>query len=268
MKTDVVKILANKDGLKPREQYAKLLDEYRKEATAKQVWHFQLGYTPEKLENLVYELKKMFLITEKEIILALNAEGKTQNPEVLKPKNEGSDLGKGQQGEAVPEVLLNIPDDAKEGLKIRDEYPFLNDANLPDEFKVLVSDKITAYKNYAALHAQALGAAENGEADEALYLLAKDALKEWTINQDIKEELDFYRDSPGRVLGKVPQLAKLKQQQEIGEMTEADLVKARTNAQKSVSKYKDNPEMLERHKTRLSLIEDRLVHDFKYEFDK
>lgn len=283
MKTDVVKILANKEGLKPRDQYAKLLDEYRKEATAKQVWHFQLGYTPEKLENLIYELKRMFLISEKEIVLAFNgSKAKVSENNSLESDRAGksaaeiaemiknhSDLK--AKNAIVPssnEVLLNLPDDAKEGLKIRDEYPFLNDSNTPDEYKVLVADKISAYKNYAMLHAQALGADENGEPDEALYLLAKDAMKEWTLNQEIKEELDFYRDSNGKILGKNPKLAELKQNQEVLEMTEAELVKARSNAQKSVSKYKDDPANLTKWKSRLQAIENRLVQSFKHDFQK
>ena len=58
------------------------------------------------------------------------------------------------------------------------------------------------------------------------------------MNADIKKELDFYKEK-GKVLGIVPQLKFLKIDQELDEMSEADLVKHRLDAQKNKNKVKE-----------------------------
>lgn len=282
MKSKFIKVLANKDSLKDKKLYNRLLELYAQVAGVKQVYHYQLGYTPQKLENLKYEVKKSQGISDKEIALyvpgdededEVKATAPTLTPEQIQKAAEAHAAEVAartkQENPIITELLTNA--DAQEGLKIRDEYPFLNDPNCPDVFKVLVSDKITAYKEYAKKHAEALEAADQGEAEEKLYELASGAIKDYQLNQDIKAELDFYRDSPGRVLGKHPALADLKLQQEVNEMTEGDLVSQRSNAQKAVNKYKDNKEkahLHEYHSKKFELITERLQKDFNRTFDK
>ena len=281
MKNDFLKILANEANLKVKKLYNQLLEEYSKVATVRQVYHYQLGYSPTKLENLKYEIKKVFQISDKEI--ALFAPG-----DEVEDQQKADDTSTDGQGQGAPEPtaeeiakqlaeqnpvladLMNNPD-AQEGLKLRDEYPFLNDPNCPNEFKVLVADKITAYKNYAAKHAETLEAADAGEAEDKLYELAKETLGNYEMNQEAKEELDFFRDTNGKILGKHPLLADLKLNQDVNEMTEADLVKARNNGLKSVNKYKDaegKAHLYELHSKKLDLVTARLQKDFKMEFDK
>lgn len=296
MKINAIRLLANKDGLKDKQLYAELLKEYASEATARQVYYYQQGFTKQKLDGLTYDLKKMYQISEKEIVLFslapdpddhnTGADTSKENTDALRnAKNlvktaaeqeleKQADIDKLNLNSAPsvktdPAFDVNaLPEEVKEGLKFRDEYPFLNDPNTPDELKALAADKISAYKKYAADHAAAIGAAETGESEEALYLLAKEALKSWNLNQDIKAELDHYRDSEGKILGKHEKLSGLKLQQEVKEMTEAELVKQRGNAQKSVSRYKDNPDLYNKWKTRLEAIENRLITSFKYTFEK
>ena len=282
MKSKFIKVLANKDSLKDKKLYNRLLELYAQVAGVKQVYHYQLGYTPQKLENLKYEVKKSQGISDKEIALyvpgdededEVKATAPTLTPEQIQKAAEAHAAEVAartkQENPIITELLTNA--DAQEGLKIRDEYPFLNDATTPDAFKILVSDKITAYKEYAAKHAQALEAADEGEAEEKLYELASSAVKEYQLNQDIKAELDFYRDSPGRVLGKHPLLADLKLQQEVNEMTEGDLMGQRQNAQKAVNKYKADKtkaHLHEYHSKKFELITERLQKDFNRTFDK
>lgn len=281
MKNDFLKILANEANLKAKKLYNQLLEEYSKVATVRQVYHYQLGYSPTKLENLKYEIKKVYQISDKEIALFVPGEEEED-------QQKSADTSKGGQTEATPEPtaeeiakqlaeqnpvladLMNNPD-AQEGLKLRDEYPFLNDPNCPNEFKVLVADKISAYKNYAAKHAETLEAADAGEAEDKLYELAKETLGNYEMNQEAKAELDFFRDTNGKILGKHPLLADLKLNQDVNEMTEADLVKARNNGLKSVNKYKDaegKEHLYELHTKKLDLVTGRLQKDFKMEFDK
>lgn len=281
MKNDFLKILANEANLKVKKLYNQLLEEYSKVATLRQVYHYNLGYTPNKLENLKYEIKKVYQISDKEIALYVpgdEEEGQQKADETLTggqdlgtPEPTAEDIAK-QLAEQNPVLadLMNNPD-AQEGLKLRDEYPFLNDPNCPNEFKILVSDKISAYKNYAAKHAETLEAADAGEAEDKLYELAKETLGNYEMNQEAKEELDFFRDTNGKILGKHPLLADLKLNQDVNEMTEADLVKARNNGLKSVNKYKDaegKEHLYELHSKKLDLVTGRLQKDFKMEFDK
>lgn len=280
MKNDFLKILANEANLKAKKLYNQLLEEYSKVATVRQVYHYQLGYSPTKLENLKYEIKKVYQISDKEIALYVPGEEEDQQKTDDTSKG-GKDLGTleptaediaKQLAEQNPVLadLMNNPD-AQEGLKLRDEYPFLNDPKVPNEFKVLVADKITAYKNYAAKHAETLEAADAGEAEDKLYELAKETLGNYEMNQEAKAELDFFRDTNGKILGKHPLLADLKLNQDVNEMTEAELVKARQNGLKSVSKYKDDAEkqrLYDFHSQKLDLVTARLQKDFKMEFDK
>ena len=57
------------------------------------------------------------------------------------------------------------------------------------------------------------------------------------MNADIKKELDFYKEK-GKVLGIVPQTKFLKIDQELNEMSEAELVEHRIAAQKNKNKVK------------------------------
>lgn len=281
MKNNFLKILANEANLKVKKLYNQLLEEYSKVATVRQVYHYQLGYSPNKLENLKYEIKKVYQISDKEIALYVPGDededqqktddGSIGGKDSGAPEPTAEDIAKqlAEQNPVLAELLKNP--DAQEGLKLRDEYPFLNDPNCPNEFYVLVGKKIAAFKNYAAKHAETLEAADAGEAEDKLYELAKETLGNYEMNQEAKEELDFFRDTNGKILGKHPLLADLKLNQDVNEMTEAQLVKARANALKSVNLYKgkeDKQNLYDFHSKKLDLVTGRLVKDFKMEFDK
>ena len=286
MKSKFIKILANTDQKKDKKLYNELLNAYAEIATVRQVYHYQLGYTPSKLENLTYEIKKSQEITDKEIALFVPGEEDEQEdiksiigltPEQIalaeKAAKEAELAAQEIEAKNNNPILLEMPEPALQGLKLRDEYPFLNDENTPDAIKALVTDKFTAYRNYAALHAEALEAADQNEAEEKLVELTSEAVKAFQLNLDIKDEFDYYRDTNGKILGKHPKLKDLKIEQEIDEMSEADLVKHRVNALKSIGKYKPesktaNTELLAEWTLRLSLVEKNLREKFNTTFDK
>lgn len=283
MKNKFIKILANTDQKKDKKLYNELLNAYAEIATVRQVYHYQLGYTPSKLENLIYEIKKTQEITDKEIALYDPAnDDEEEIKEEINTALQEAELEKQEQAKKEADdlaaknnnpILLEMPEPAVQGLKLRDEYPFLNDENTPDAIKALVTDKFTAYRNYATKHAEALDANDQTEAEDKLFELAYDAVKNYQLNIDIKDELDHYRDTNGKVLGKHPKLKDLKIEQEIDEMSEADLVKHRGNALKSIGKYKPesktaNPEKLAEWTLRLSLVEKNLREKFNTTFDK
>lgn len=286
MKSKFIKILANTDQKKDKKLYNELLNAYAEIATVRQVYHYQLGYTPSKLENLTYEIKKSQGITDKEIALFVPGEEDEQEdiksiigltPEQIalaeKAAKEAELAAQELDAKNNNPILLEMPEPVLEGLKFRDEYPFLNDENTPDAIKALVTDKFTAYRNYATKHAEALDAADQTEAEDKLFELAYDAVKNYQLNIDIKDELDHYRDTNGKVLGKHPKLKDLKIEQEIDEMSEADLLKNRNNALKSIVKYKPesktaNPEKFTEWNLRLNLMEQNLKDKFNRTFEK
>lgn len=81
----------------------------------------------------------------------------------------------------------------------------LNDAACPDEFKILMADKITAWNAYLKLHEYLLKI-ESGEIEAADYEkadIAKDAVTAFDENQKIYDELNAYQTT-GKVLGLHP----------------------------------------------------------------
>lgn len=118
--------------------------------------------------------------------------------ELLAPVQRDVDLRK---------FVSDIPSEAGEGLKLREEFTFLGDENCPDKFKILVADRITAWKKYKESHAELLKVA-NGESEELLsdkelYVLAEKAINSFELNQDIWDELNHYNEH-GEILGKHP----------------------------------------------------------------
>lgn len=281
MQNNFLKILANLDGKKDKFVYEDLLEAYTPLAGLRQVYHYQLGYTPNKLVNLKYEIQKNQGITDKQIALYTPEEeteedlnddvGNALTPEQIEAAKIAHDAEVAARTKVeVNPIIAEMDEPVYQGLKLRDEYPFLNEENCPDVFKVLVSDKITAYKNYAAKHAEALEAADQGEAEDKLYTLAKEAIANFQNNIDIKDELDFYRESNGKVLGKHPKLKDLKITQEINEMSEAELVKHRNNALKSVSKYAKagNKDKEVEWSLRLNFAERNLIDKYNHKLEK
>ena len=108
-----------------------------------------------------------------------------------------------------------------------------------------MTDKITAWYDFAEKHEKLAKMvensgntiSENGEPDP-LAVLCKEAIDKFQLNADIKKELDFYKEK-GKVLGLVPQTRFLKIDQELDEMSEAQLIEHRMAAQKNKNKVKE-----------------------------
>jgi hypothetical protein len=139
---------------------------------------------------------------------------------------------------------------------IRVEFPFLNDKDCPDEMKILMADKITAWNHYLELQEQFL-AAEIGKtiaSKEDLAILGEEAIKAFTENQKIYDELNAYQTT-GKILGLHPLFKKLQLTREVETMTSEELVKYKgssakyfTDNRKSLAKAekaKDDARILE-----------------------
>jgi hypothetical protein len=125
---------------------------------------------------------------------------------------------------------------------IRVEFPFLNNADCPDEFKILIADKITAWNCYLELQEQ-IADAHSGKtvlSDKDLASLADEAVQCFDENQKIYDELNAYKVT-GKVLGVHPIFRRLQLTREVEVMTPDEL----HNFKGSSAKYfSDNRKLL------------------------
>lgn len=261
MKNNIIKILKD-DKISNEERYTQLLQAMTSHLNIGQIRNFQSGFSTHKLEVLTYESRKKMEISDLDLHNYKADEKNDQNEEPVgssAPEGGQSETEVSEQDSAfIKDLKANA--DAQEGLKIRDEYPFLKDPNCPVEILGLVGAKITAWEQLAqnreildfmtVLPNQSeeitaeqqkimdtYNAYSDVEKEDFIYMIAKNAVAEFQLNADIKDELDFYKEQ-GKVLGKHPALNDLKIAQEIAELDEAGLVKMKTAASKNASKAK------------------------------
>jgi len=98
---------------------------------------------------------------------------------------------------------VDIPVSAQK--KLREEFPFLQDKSCPNEFKILLSDRITAYHGYVKAHTQLL----NCKNDQELRDTANELIGDYLLNRQIHDELTHYQKT-GVILGKHPIFARKK----------------------------------------------------------
>ena len=205
-----------------------------------------MGFTDRSLENLLYELQKIHAITDAEKVKVIVMDEQLQEEnETLKSENEDlqsekEDLESEKEDlEAEKEELKAENEELKAKLElqtpesIRVEFPFLNNEDCPNELKILVADKITAWNKYVAAQ-NTIAAAHSGEAplsEEELAVLADDAVKAFDDNQKIYDELNAYATT-GLVLGAHPIFRKLQIAREVEEMTPEQLIKYKASSAK------------------------------------
>ena len=231
------------------DKYNQLVDFLAKKKNALQLRMFNLGYSDARMDVLVSEVKKAYEIKDLDLhkFNVENYEKQLQEKEQEVPENTGTKTNKEPETELSEQETkfleaLKQNEDATAGLKLRDEYPFLREESTPQELKALVADKINAWYDFAEKHAELVSLIYDETNDpnfiDKIGIIAKKAIEKFQLNADLKKELDFYKEK-GKVLGIVPQTKFLKIDQELNEMSEADLVKHRLDAQKNKNKVKE-----------------------------
>lgn len=182
------------------------------------VKHFNTrGFSQETFEDLSYQTKKLLSISD------LEAASYKSKP--------CHDCGGGKaKPEELPKKKTETKEASQENTSFREEYPFLNDLEVPEEFKILAADKISAYKLLQDGHAKLQGAKEgNSDLSEAeLAEIAQEVAEADELNSLIKEEFDHYQET-GEVLGKHPIFAERKLIKKIEAMTGPDKSKRLSN---------------------------------------
>lgn len=206
MKDQVIHFLKNKPD-DVIQQFNKAFELYRRSPFCSNsiIRRCNLGFTERNLETLLYDLQKGFKITNVEVL----------NTPILSKDDIKTDLNKLQ-----------------EQTKISDDFPFLRNKDCPDELKILVNDKITAWKEFCKKHKELVEKYFKGEitletkVEESIKLqnLIKETVNNFELNKDIYEELDYYKENH-KILGKHPILKEALLEQEIKELSIVDLVK-------------------------------------------
>lgn len=182
----------------------------------------------------------------------------SENEDLQFEKEELEEENEGLKDEL--ETLKSLPKiDAK---SIRVEFPFLNDKDCPDDFKILIADKITAWNEYLDAHEQ-IFKIHSGEivgTEEETAALAEKAVKAFDENQKIYDELNAYQTT-GKVLGLHPIFKKLQLTREVEEMTADELVKYKSSSAKYFTDNRQSLAKAEKAKNteKIELITNRVA---------
>jgi hypothetical protein len=172
------------------------------------------------------------------------------------PSSENDDLLK-VENEALKEEVETLKLAPKiDNQSIRVEFPFLNNTDCPDEFKILIADKITAWKRYLELQAD-IAKAESGENTldaVQLALIAQEAVKCFDENQKIYDELNCYQTTC-KILGVHPVFKRLQMTREVETMTTDELIKYKGSSAKFLSVNKGTLAKAKKDKDTAKILE-------------
>jgi hypothetical protein len=200
------------------------------------------GFSEQGLENLLYDLKQVYSITDLEIATTEVEEVKTE-PDFLEEINAPVVEDDLDRSVAI-KVLVNTDEydtnhyvESTELEPLRTEFPFLNDKDCPEVMFVVVGKRISAYRRYQNLHgllqeiiAGTVEATEEEQAKTAQ--LAQEANAE---NIALWNELNHY-NTTGEILGKHPLFREMVAKREVDAMTIDELAKYRVSSATFVSK--------------------------------
>lgn len=223
------------------------------------------GFTEDGLQNLMYDLQKLYDISDADVAskkgtdIAKEEFVEELNSSNLETQPEKSEIpGISQNSETVnsiedlankvldhTEVPEAAPDDYKflsgeELTPIRDEFPFLNEADCPEIMFVVVGKRISAYRRYQGLHAKLQDALANpgSVTDEEQAKLAADTQEANAENIALWDELKYYNEHK-EILGKHPLFKESVAKKEVEVMTTEELAKFRTSSATFISKKKN-----------------------------
>lgn len=136
--------------------------------------------------------------------------------------------------EDVRSKYKEAPETVRKTIKFREQFPFLNNPDCPNELKILVSDMFTAYDQYKNAHAE-LVAAPDDLVNEELFRTVKTVVENYLDNREMWEELEYYKEH-GTVLGKAAIFQELIEKKDLKAVPSLELTKKLTNAKANISK--------------------------------
>lgn len=146
--------------------------------------------------------------------------------------------------ETVEQLKEFMPEAARKAVRLREEFPFLKEADCPNALKVLVADMLTAYENYRKAHEKLFTAENQQEIEQS----AKETVENYLDNRSIWKELNHYKET-GNILGEHPIFSELDEINEIKKLSAKDLSKKKGNIRSNISRLEkslakgDKPEL-------------------------
>ncbi|MFD2824794.1 hypothetical protein ACFS5M_14015 [Lacinutrix iliipiscaria] len=166
--------------------------------------------------------------------------------------------------EAVKQLFVNAPEEVKTHLKLREEFPFLNDADCPDKFKILVADKRTAYYAYLDARDEIKKLIELGASNEELYELGVKSIGNFELNLEIYDELNYYNEH-GEILGKHPIFADEMLNEKVGKLSTVELTKRQKNLRSYISRDSKKLDKMEAGEDKDAF--EKKLNEFKHELE-
>ncbi len=202
----------------------------------------KIGATGTGLLTVIYELKKIHNVSDYDV--------KKAAKDILNLQvNPDQDLGKelklsivsNELANEIKKVFETAPDEVKTEIKFRDEFSFINDVDLPEELKILITDKFGHYYKFVDAHTElSTKLAQVFEENETtkdkaweltyaeIFELAKKAVENFQADQTIWLELNHYKETK-TLLGNHPIFGKRKAQDAVDKMTIAEAAKRAAN---------------------------------------
>lgn len=226
----------------PKDQFNQAFEMYRNskgKSLPQERFLNRAGFTPSTLNTVLYELKKLYKISEADLkaakIKVTDAEQET--PVIgFVPDPENVD-----RTEELRKVITEAPAEVKTEIRFRDEFPFISDPSIPDELKILVTEKFNHYHSFCEAHKKLVEAvvkphlegkkeseSEQQITNDVIFGLAKSAVENFEMDQLIYDEFVHYRDN-NKVLGVHPIFKRRKLAESVEKMTMAEAAKRKAN---------------------------------------
>src|SRR5690606_1387694 len=185
-------------------------------------------------------LKSMEVEAEETGTSESNETKKTEGSEETKNSDDSKKAGENDASKNENPAPSSEADEKK---KLREEFPFLNEKDCPDKFKILVADKFTALKAYEDAHAELQRKKAAGE-EEGLFELGKTSVENFELNQLIYDELNYYKEHK-EILGNHPIFADDMLQKQVDGYSTKEAMKRQGNLRSYISRETPKLEKME-----------------------
>ena len=132
----------------------------------------------------------------------------------------------------------------------REQWSFLDEEGCPNELKILVADKITAYRNYTSAHRKLFSCTSRQDC----FATAKKVVENFLENRKILSELAYYKEHH-TLLGKHPIFGEVKRLVELRRLPITELFRRKTNLEEAV--WRIQSELKKGNKPHLDTARDR-----------
>ena len=190
-----------------------------------------LGATPSNINNILYDLKKLYNISEVEI--------RSKKANIQGVGEEKIEEMKSETDKIAADVLSNKQDDSAPKNSLHDIFPFLKSKDCPNELLIVSGQVVASWKRYQDLKQQVdqIASGEFEVSEEEDLRITAECEAEFRNNQTLYKELEHYKEN-NAILGEHEVLKEYALQKEVDAMTSEQLVKFRTNAASNKSKDK------------------------------